>query len=47
MQKYPARANFTVPKGTKSLWKEAATAQGISLSELLRRTTREDRLKTL
>jgi predicted HicB family RNase H-like nuclease len=45
MQRFPVRVSLTVPKDTKARWKEAAKAQGISLSEWLRRATSEDLLK--
>ncbi len=45
MRKYTVRMSFTVPVGIKALWKEKAKARGISLSELIRRATSEDRLR--
>jgi len=38
--------SFTVPKGTKARFKERAKAEGISMSELIRRATDVDRLPT-
>jgi predicted HicB family RNase H-like nuclease len=44
MKKYSVRMSFTVPAGTKALMKTKAAAQGISMSELIRRETSEDDL---
>lgn len=47
MKKYAVRISFTVPKGTKIILKAKAAAQGISMSEFLRRITCEDELAAL
>ncbi len=38
---YTVRTSFTVPAGTKARLKERAKAEGISLSELVRRSLRD------
>jgi predicted HicB family RNase H-like nuclease len=42
MKKYSVRMSFTVPKETKARMKAKAAAQGISMSELIRRATSVD-----
>ncbi len=47
MKRFTTHVSFTVPKGTKALLKAEAAAQGISMSEFLRRVTSEDELTAL
>lgn len=41
------RMSFTVPKGFKAVLKARAEAEGVSMSEFIRRATSEDQLRML